>query len=547
MDDMKAKPEDEQKVTLMRLAIMAGLAFLVISVYWPAAWFDFIELDDNLYLLENPNIKMGLSPAGIKWAFTTFHTTNWHPLTWILLLAEFSLSGLNPAGFHIVGVLLHIINTALLFLVMVRITGGKWKAMAAAALFAVHPMNIESAAWIAEQKNLLSTLFWFLTILAYLRYAKKPGPSIYLATLGLFALGLMAKPMLVSLPFILLLFDYWPLGRLYPVHFVEGAEANKKTGIKKLLIEKIPFFSLAFFSVLLTLYAAHAGGAMKSLETFPLYGRMANALVSYSAYVAMLLWPFDLSIFYPHSSVKPLGDIAAAFFALSATSGLVVWKGSKYRYLTVGWLWYLVTLLPVIGLVQVGFQEIANRYMYVPSIGIFLIFAMGLPDIAKRFSKMKPFLPALMALPVVLFTVSSAFELPHWQNTETAFTRALEVTKDNHVALLGLGNLYQKKGDIKAAETHFRAALRVKPDYAEAHNNLAVLLMRSNRGKEAEFHLREAIRHLPRAARSHNNLGALLAGQGRLQEARPCFEKALEINPDYAEARANLSLLLAEK
>jgi hypothetical protein len=470
---MREKQGREANIRLIALT----LALLVISVYWPVAWFDFIELDDNLYLLENQNIKMGLSPTGIAWAFTTFHTTNWHPLTWISLLAEFTFFGLNPAGYHIVGVFLHILNTCLLFLVMVRIMGGKWKAMAAAALFAVHPMNIESVAWIAEQKNLLSTLFWFLTILSYLRYAKKPGPTIYLATLGLFALGLMAKPMLVSLPFVLLLFDYWPLNRLCSDHSVEGADGNKKTGMNRLLIEKIPFFILSFLSVLLTLYAAHAGGAMKSLDVFPLYGRLANALVSYPTYIFMLLWPFDLSIFYPHSSVKPLGEIAAAFFTLFATSGLVVLKGREYRYLTVGWLWYLITLLPVIGLVQVGFQEMANRYMYVPSIGIFLIFAMGLPDIAKQFSKMKPFLPVFMALPVVLFTVCSAFELPHWQNTETAFTRALEVTKDNHVALLA------GEGRLPEARLCFEKAIAINPDYAEARANLSLLLRESLRGK----------------------------------------------------------------
>jgi hypothetical protein len=546
MDHLKEK--SGQKDTKWLLASSMALAVLIISVYWPAIWFNFIELDDNLYILENPKIKLGLSMEGITWALTTFHTTNWHPLTWLFMLVEYRFFGLNPAGYHFVGIILHIVNAVLLLIVTSRILGEKWKALMVAALFAVFPLNIESVVWIAELKNLLSTMLWFLTILFYLRYAKNQGLADYLATLALFTLGLTAKPMLVSLPLVFLLLDYWPLKRfsLEVETIVQAVTSGEGKTLfpARLFAEKIPFIILSLLSTLITIYAAQAGGAIKSLSAFPFCVRLVNALLALSSYLWMIIWPRDLSIFYPYSQTSPIGEIAASLFFLAAASGLVILKGKKYRYLAVGWLWYLITIFPVIGIVQVGFQKMANRYAYIPFIGIFIIFTMGLTDILKKFHRLKPFMPVIAVVPVIYFSVCSAFELPHWQNTETAFAQALAVTRNNHIALLGMGNIDGKKGNIKAAEAKFREVLLIKPDYAEAHNNLALLLMKRRQNREAEFHLRKAIKYDPRSAKAHNNLGALLAGEGNFVDARGLFEKAIKLDPDYISARANLSLLM---
>lgn len=471
-------------------------ALLAIIVYLPAASFDFISLDDNLYLLDNGNIKLGLSLKGLQWAFTTLYTTNWHPLTWLSFLGEYQLFGFNPAGYHMVGVVLHAVNSTLLFLVFRDLTGEKWKSLAVASLFAVHPLNIESVAWIAERKNQLSTLFLFLTVWSYARCVHRSGAMRYPGTTLLFALSLMSKPMAVSLPFLLLLLDYWPLRRF---SLPEGGLSWGRwlRTLRHLVLEKIPFFILASLSVVITIYAARTGGAARSLQAFPLSIRIENALLSCFAYLKMLIWPVDLAIYYPYPRDIPYWGVIAAFFFLAAVTGFVVIKTRKYGYLIVGWFWYLMTLLPVIGIVQVGRQAMANRYAYIPFIGVFAMIVWGLDDLFGQTRRFK-------GIPLVILVVFTGYlgtlsihELDYWKNSRAAYARALETTKNNHIALVGFGNEMLREGNPVAAENNYREALRLVPDYEVTHCNLGLALLRQGKIGEAEFHLREALKYDP--------------------------------------------------
>ncbi len=522
-------------------------ALLVAIIYLPAVWFDFISLDDNLYLLDNPSIKLGLSWEGLKWAFTTLYTTNWHPLTWLSLLGEYQLFGFNPLGYHIVGIVLHAVNSSLLFFVLRGLTAEKWKSVAVASLFAIHPLNVESVAWIAERKNLLSTLFWILTIWSYTRYVRRPGAVGYLAAALTFTLGLMAKPMAVSLPVVLLLLDYWPLRR-FPLaenHLTKQPSfvKNVRTFLS-LLPEKIPFFIISFCSALITIYAAKSGGAAKSLLTFPLSVRFENALLSYFSYLGMLIRPVELAIFYPYPRFIPLGNVIAAFLFLAAVTILVVFNAKKYGYLAVGWFWYLITLLPVIGILQVGRQAMANRYAYIPFIGIFIIMIWGIDDSSRRLKKFKHVSIVSVFLMIVYWGSSSALELDYWKNSQVAYARALEITKDNHIATLGMGNVMLSEGNLAGAEKNYRETLRIRPDYELAHYNLGLTLMRQGKTREAECSFREAVKYDPLFAKAYNELGTLLVQEGNKAEAKRYFEKAIALDPEYVKPRENLALLL---
>ena len=523
---------------------------LAAALYWPVAGYDFIALDDNLYLLENRNVRQGLTVKNLLWAITAFDAANWHPLTWLSLIVDYELFGLHAAGYHAMNLFLHILNVAFLFAVLKRLTGETWKSAAVASLFAVHPLNIESVVWIAELKNLLSTLFWLLTVVAYVRYAEKPGWKRYVPILACFVLGLAAKPMLVTLPFVLLLIDYWPLQRFPP----SGPNRSEATPVRaarrkaamRLLAEKAPLVLLALISAGVTLQAAGSGGAVKSLSLFPLIDRIENAVLSYAAYLSKMVWPADLAIFYPRATAVPLWQVWLSVLFLAALTAAFCLKGRKRRYLITGLLWYVVTLLPVIGLIQVGFQSMANRYAYVPLIGIFIIAAWGLPDLLRRYPAGR-YLPHAAVVVILALTFTTKAALPHWRDSEAVFQRALEVTVNNHIAELGMGNLRLGRGDPSGARSHYLASLRIKPDYAEAHNNLAMVLMAEGRTEEAEAHYREAIKAEPTFEKAYNNLGALLAGQGRLAEARACFLRVLELQPDHAEARGNLEGLVREE
>ena len=521
MVSTNSKIRGDQQGSLLWLSLLPAL--LVVIIYLPAAWFDFITLDDNLYIIDNPGITLGISIEGIKWAFTTLYTTNWHPLTWLSLLAEYHFFGLHPAGYHIVGIILHALNSMLLFFVLLGLTGKRWRSVAVAALFAVHPLNIESVVWIAERKNLLSTLFWILTIWSYTRYVSRPGAKRYLETALLFALGLMAKPMGVSLPFILLLLDYWPLRRFSFTQdrLPEAPDFRRRVRIVvRLVIEKIPFFVISFLSIVITIYAAKTGGAAKSLLAFPLLGRLENALVSYFSYIKLLLRPVEISLYYPYPSFMPLGKTIAAFLFLLAVTGFVIIKANKYRYLAVGWFWYLVTLLPVIGILQVGRQAMANRYAYIPFIGVFIIIIWGIGDLLGRSRRLKYIAAGAVFLMIVYCGALSSRELQNWKDSRAVYARALAVTKDNHIAILGMGNELLKGGKLALAEKYYREALRIRPDYELTNYNLGLALMRQKKMKEAEFYFRETIKYDPSFSKAYEKLDALLLKEEKINKTK---------------------------
>lgn len=532
--------------------IMASLllAAIVLVLYWPVTGYDFIAMDDKLYLLENPDIQKGISRQGISWAMTTLYTTNWHPLTWLSLMADYELYGLNAAGYHVSNLLLHILNTLLLFLVLRRMTGETWKCLTVAALFAVHPLNIESVAWIAERKNLLSTLFWILTLFAYVRYAERPGWPRYMQALFFFALGLMAKPMLVTLPFILLLVDYWPLRRFSSMDRWDDTgradTAVHSSVLRSLFKEKIPFFLLSLCSGLITLYAAKIGGTIKSIADFSLSVRIGNVLVAFLSYLDKTIWPVDLAIFYPYPAMgHPVWQSAISLLFLIAISVFAALQRRKHPYLVMGWLWYLITLLPVIGIIQVGLQSMANRYAYVPLIGIFVLIAWGIPELLKAIAS-RLVLPVAAVALVLVFSFSTWAQLPHWQNSEAAFRYALKVTENNFLAHNGMGDIWQVRGDFRMAQLHYREALRIHPGYAEVHNNLAIIPFNEGKIAEAEAGFRQALKYKPDLVEAHNNLGMVLVSQKKYQEAAVHFTRALELKPGYAVAKGNLERLVKD-
>jgi protein O-mannosyl-transferase len=526
------------------------LAAIVLTVYQPIADFDFIALDDNLYVLENRHLQEGITVKSLIWAMKTFEATNWHPLTWLSLMADYELFGLKAGGYHMTSLLLHILNAVLLFLILSRMTGDVVKCAVVAMLFAVHPMNIESVVWIAERKNLLSAFFWFLTILAYIRYTERQGWRSYLYVLICFSLGLMTKPILVALPFVLLLLDYWPLQRFSLGRPVQGNVMLEFRSERRILIrlvkEKIPLFTLAALSALITYHAAQTGGAVKSVSAFPLAGRIANAFISYGTYLVKMAYPSNLAIFYPYPPSRSAWQVAAAVFFIVLASSIVYIKKVELRYIAVGWLWYLITLLPVIGFVQVGFQSMANRYAYLSLIGVFIIIAWGIPDLIKH-KRSRRYLPVAAAVLIMAMAFCTRIQLPNWQNSESVFRRALRVTQSNHIAQMGMGNVWLARGDLQRARTSYEESLRIKPDYAEAHNNLALVLMRTGREDEAVIHYRQALKENPDFAEVHNNLGAVLAGQGKFQEAGISFRRAVELKPDYTDACSNLAMVFVQQ
>jgi Tfp pilus assembly protein PilF len=529
------------------------LTATVLTVYWPVHHFDFVACDDNIYVTENHHVREGLSGRNIVWAFTTTDTTNWHPLTWLSLLADSSLYGLYAGGYHLTNVLLHLTNTLLLFFLLRRMTGTTVRSGFAAALFALHPINVESVAWVAERKNVLSTFFWFTTIWAYADYTTHPGWRRYLIVILLFAAGLMAKPMLITLPVVLLLIDYWPLRRF------SAGETDKsntvlyevKSGSKRrvalcLIREKIPLLLLSLISASVTLYIADMGGAVKSLSAFPLEGRIANALVSYGVYLEKMVWPVELAFFYPWREVISPSQIILSASLMTGLTAFALWGAKRRPYLLVGWLWYILTLVPVIGIVQVGYQAMADRYTYIPMIGIFIMVAWGGYDLLSRYSRRYGMYVFLSVAVSTAFMAVSLNQVRHWQSSETVFRRGLEVTKDNHMAEQGMGHVCLLRGDYERAAAHFREALRIRPDYTDARLNLGIVFMKQGLFEEAIDQYRGMLEKNPRDVRALNHLGVALACVGRHEEAISRFREALRLDPAYREAGENLEKAMQE-
>ena len=497
-------------------------------VFAQVGGFDFITYDDGVYVTENPHVQAGLTARGFYWSLG-FHECNWHPLTWFSLMLDAGLFGLRPGAFHLVNLALHTASVLLLFLLLARTTDGLARSAFAALLFAIHPLHVESVAWVAERKDVLSTLLWFLTMHAYASYAKRPSAGRYAATVGLFAAGLLAKPMLVTLPAVLYLMDFWPLGRV-------------AVGARRLVLEKAPLFALALASSVVTLLAQRRGGAVGRLVEFPLGRRLANAATTTVAYVVNAIWPTGLSVHYPYPGHVSVFATLSCVALIAGVTVAAVRAARTRPSLTFGWLWYLVTLLPVIGLVQVGTQAMADRYTYIPLVGLFVAAAFGMPAPSGR---LRAALPAAASLLALALAFRAHVQASLWRDSVTLFEAALRVTENNAVAHSNLGRAYLERGDLVKAVDHAREVVRIEPLAPDGHFNLGVVLEAAGRPDQAEGSYREAIRIAPEQAPPHLNLGIVLARAGSLDEAEAQLREAVRLQPDSFSARNNLGALLA--
>jgi protein O-mannosyl-transferase len=527
--------------------ICLALVLAIVAVYWRAGGFAFLNYDDPDYVTENTMVKAGLTPAGIVWAFTHFHAGNWHPLTWISHMCDWQIFGSHAGGHHLVNLAFHAANAVLLFLLLQRLTGAQWRSALVAALFALHPLHVESVAWVAERKDVLSTCFGLLSLLAYARHVKEPktqGPKSrvwHAYALGFFALSLLAKPMLVTLPFLMLLLDFWPLARVENV----GARTFLTPPFLRLVLEKWPWFALAIGSSVVTFLAQKTGGAVQSMEYFPLGWRVANAITAYFDYVLKACWPVQLAVFYPLTHAQSAGRLAlaAGFLLFASVAALITIR--RRPFIFVGWLWFLGTLIPVIGLVQVGSQAMADRYTYLPLTGLFIIVVWGASEFLRG-REMAEIAAAITAAGVLaLLACLSVSQLQYWRNSLTLFNHALAITRDNAPANNNLGTALAAIGRREEALTHYAEAVRIDPNNARFQNNLATALARAGQPNPAVEHYQHAIQDDPRFAEAYSNLGALFLAQHRLDDAITNLDFSVRLDPNNGEARSNLGNALA--
>ncbi|MCE5250890.1 tetratricopeptide repeat protein [bacterium] len=549
------KSTNEKVFSLRREGIVClVLIIATLAVYGQARHFDFTNYDDNKYVTENYSIRNGLNPESISWAFTTGYAANWHPLTWISHMVDYSLYGLGAGGHHITSVLFHVANTLLLFLVLRLMTGAFWQSAVVAAFFALHPLHVESVAWISERKDVLSAFFWMLTLLAYYYYTVNPGIKRYLPVALCFSLGFLSKPMVVTLPFALLLLDYWPLGRLkigqYGMASAPKINERIHSGKRRMtpgqvLIEKIPLFFLSALFSFITYFVQEKGGAIQASELFPFRLRFENAIVSYIIYMYKTIWPFRLSVFYPHpgESLK-MWQVMGSAALLVIVTVLIIRSARRYPFLVTGWLWFLGILVPVIGLVQVGIQALADRYTYIPIIGLFIMAAWGIPECMKRWNYRNIALSVVTGVLVTASTAAAWVQTGYWRDSSTLFRHAVDVTSNNYLAHNNLGAFLEERKEHDEAIRHFEEALRINPDYPDANNNLGVLLNGLGRSEEAMDHFSRVLRVNPNHARAHNNMGSVLDGLGRHDEAAVHFLIAIDNDPGYINAYNNYGISL---
>jgi tetratricopeptide (TPR) repeat protein len=534
-----------------RWKIIACLFLVVatLATYGDLRTHQFINFDDQVYITDNPPVQAGLTLKGFSWAFTTLHGGNWHPLTWLSLMVDSQLFGLHPGGFLLTNLLFHIANSLLLFLWLLYLTRTLRCSFLVAALFALHPLHVESVAWATERKDVLSTFFWLLTMWAYVWYAQRPRSGRYLLILVCFSLGLMAKPMLVTLPFVLLLLDYWPLGRLSlkgPGLAAVSPKPAPGVALKRLIWEKSPLLVLAALSTVVTFYAQKEGGAVLTLHNLPIPQRLANAMVAYVSYLGKMVWPAHLAVLYPLAGHSlPIWQAPAASLALAVLTLLALREARRHPYLPVGWLWYLVTLLPVIGLVQVGQQAMADRYTYVPFIGLFIMVAYGMADLAARWRAPSFLLPVGAGVVLSALMICTWVQVSYWRGSISLYEHTLKVTGGNPLIHGNLGVALAGQGKLDQAMAHYAEALRLEPDYAGVHSDIALVLAMQGKMDQAVAHYAEALRLNPDLAGAHNNLGLVLAGQGKLDQAVVHYTKALQLDPDFPAAHNNLGLALA--
>lgn len=525
------------------LLIATALVIATLAVYGQVINHQFISLDDDLYIINNPMVANGLTLAGIKWAFATFHAANWHPLTWLSHMIDSQMFGL-VAGWHLLmNALIHALNALLLYYFLSRSTAARWPSAMVAALFALHPLHVESVAWAAERKDTLCAFFGLLCLIAYARFAKTLSWKRY-GLVGLtLALGLMAKPMLVTWPFVMLLLDWWPLGRL-DWKPVEGIKSLPKA-LLPLVREKIPLFFIVAVSMALTYAAQSSGGAVRALVEEPLSMRIANAIVSYAKYLLLTFWPSNLGVYYPFSPADlPAWKIAASLGLLAFVTIIAARDASRRRYLIVGWLWFLGTLVPVVGLVQVGGQAMADRYHYIPSIGLFIAIVFAAADFVKL-RRIKPAAVAATMIAALLILGARAWiQVEYWRDSVTLFTRTLEVTNDNLVIEYNLAHVLGQQGKFDEAVSHFSEALSINPNFYDALINMGMTLANQGKITDALKYYDQALRVEPTSAKAHMQMALAFVRQDKPVDALSHFYKAAELAPMDSDVRTNLGLML---
>jgi len=525
-----------------KVAVCAGLFIVTLVIFWQTGEHQFINFDDPLYVTNNPRVKEGLTGDNIVWAFTTTAASNWHPLTWLSHMTDVEFFGVNPRGHHLMNVFIHTASTLLLFLLLARITLAPWQSLFVAALFALHPLHVESVAWVAERKDVLSSFFWLLTLLFYAGYVRHRKVKFYLLALASFVIGLMAKPMLVTLPVIMLLLDYWPLNRFMREPEHGGTTAD---GTLFLLVrEKLPFFLFSALSSLVTLFAQQKGEALKSLDVTPFGLRVGNAVIAYVKYLAKTIWPQNLAILYPFPLSVPLWQAFGSCLALVFISGVTIRYRRRYPYLLVGWFWFLVTLVPVIGLIQVGGQSMADRYTYIPLTGLFIMGSWLILDLLRGWSQRRIILAVLAIGIISALAATTWLQLGYWKDNISLYRHALQVTTGNYPILNNYGTALADQGNVDEATRQYEEALRVWPKSALAHVNLGVVLANQGKFMEAIRHYDEALRLIPDYALAHGNLGRALVSQGKIDEAIVHYKEALRIDPSLADIHLNLGILL---
>lgn len=566
------------------ILICVFLALTTYAVYSQVHTYSFVLYDDYSYVKKNPHIVNGFNPDSISWAFTSGHASNWHPITWLSHMLDVQFFGINPGKYHLTSLFFHIANTILLFLVFRKMTGNLLKSGFVAALFALHPMHVESVVWIAERKDVLSTFFWMLTMFSYVMYTRRPGIKRYIPVVIFYIMGLMSKPMLVTLPFVLLLMDFWPLERIgYTVasNNTTGKSYDLKESASLIVCEKIPLLVFAAISCFVTIRVQSGGKAVGSLDVFPITDRLFNALISYVGYIGKMIWPVNLCVIYPYPAVVSglLAVVACLLLLLISISAIRTAK--LYPWFITGWLWYLGTLFPVIGLVQIGSQSMADRYTYVPFIGLFVIMAWGVPEIMAKYRWQKLTRVFLFTVLIPAMMAVSWFQVRHWKDSIALFERAINVTTDNYVAHSNLGIAYAEIGSIEKAICHYNKTLELYPDFISTHNNLGIALSSTGRYDEAIEHYFKALQIDPGYATAHRNLcnamaaldnfehllsrylmtfqnypgqeialyklGIALSEHGRMSEAINFYFQALAVNPDMPYVHNNIGTILASQ
>ena len=523
------------------------LIVVTVAAYWPVRQAEFVAYDDNMYVFENVHIQSGLTWKGLAWALTTGYAANWHPLTWITHMLDCQMYGLDAGKHHLTNLLLHVLNSMLLYGWLRSLTGAVWRSAFVAALFAWHPVHVESVAWVAERKDVLSTFFWILTLWAYVAYVRRPDWRRFALVHVLFALGLMAKPMLVTLPCLLLLLDFWPLKRT-----VWGeAKGVKIRGASwhQLILEKMPLFLMSGTSCLTTYFVQEAGGAM-GLPHLSAGTHWANALISYARYLGKIFWPSQLAAIYPYDESLPAGQVLAAGLLLLTITVTGILLARRCPYLIVGWLWFLGTLVPVIGLIQVGEQSMADRYTYIPAVGIFIGIAWGLYEWQAGGAQRKWVLGSAASLALAGCVMRTHIQVNYWHDTASLFRHALAVTTDNAVAAFDLGQVLAARGEIKEAMGCYAETLRIHPKDSRAQNNLGLCLARQGKPADATNHFMLALQLNPTdgdAANTHLNYGLALTALGDSEGANDHYLKSLMLKSDNAEAHFAEGLFLLEK